>query len=136
MIDNSIDYYKIIKKSAEAINKLFNSKKEWSDNQSIIDKYEFLYKMCYKQIHSILVPQKKMSAEMQIREIIAKYIIGYTDTKAKVNYIGALRPLESKAKQMKKNKLNQEFLARYLDLYDKFMALASFRSLEHFALYI
>lgn len=137
MIDNNIDYYNIIKKSAEALNKLFNSKKEWSDDQSIIDKYEFLYKICYKQIHSILVPQKKMSAEMQIREIIAKYIIGYVDTKKNISYIGALKPIEAKAKNMKKSKkLSQEFLARYLELYDKFMALASFRSLEHFALYI
>lgn len=136
MAENNADYYKIIKKSAEALNKLIKTK-EWKNEQSILDKYEFLYKICYKQIHSILVPQRKQSAEMQIREIIAKYIIGYTDTKENVTYIGALKPIETKAKQLQKNKaLNREFLARYLALYDNFMALASFRSLEHFALYI
>lgn len=137
MVNNNIDYYKIIKKSAEAISKLIGKTKEWRDDQSIIDKYEFLYNLCYKQIHLILVPQKKQSAEMQIREIIAKYVIGYTDTKQGITYIGALQPLETKAKQMAKNKaLGREFLARYIELHDKFMALASFRSLEHFALYI
>jgi hypothetical protein len=136
MVDTSIDYYKTIKKTAEAIGKLIKTK-EWKDDQSIIDKYEFLYKICYTQIHHILVPQRKQSAEMQIREIIAKYIIGYTDTKEKITYLGALKPIETKAKQLQKNKLiSREYYARYLELYDKFMALASFRSLEHFALYI
>ena len=136
MAEQNIDYYKIIKKTAEAINKLIKTK-EWKEEQSIIDKYSFLYDLCYKQIHHILVPKRKQSAEMQIREIIAKYVIGYTDTKENITYIGALKPLETKAKQLQRNKvLSREYLARYLELYDKFMALASFRSLEHFALYI
>ena len=136
MAENNVDLYKLIKETSQAIAKLSRTK-EWKDDNKVTQAYQYLYEMCYEQIHLILVPQRKQSAEMQIREIIAKYIIGYTDKNKNITYLGALKPIETKAKQLQENKaLSKEYIGRYMDLYENFLALASFRSLEHFALYI
>lgn len=128
------DYGSVIKECSKQINVLFKGK-GWLDNEKVIKLFELLHYAVYEQIHNVLTPQKTDKAEKQIREIIAKYVIGYT--KNKITYIGALSPIRAKLSQIAQNKrINVEFLSRYLELYDDFLALASFRSFEHFALYI
>jgi hypothetical protein len=128
------DYSVLIGKCTKEIERFIKSK-EWANDEKVVGLFSIYYEAIYSQIHNVLVPQKTEKAEKQIREIISKCIIGYT-ARGKT-YFGALNPLKSKMVQLSKQKrINVEFAERYMELYDNFMALASFRSFEHFALYI
>lgn len=130
------DYGKLIADLSKEINRLFKGK-EWANDEVITQIFGIYHEAIYHQIHNILVPQKTASAEKEIRDIIAKYVIGYTDKAKKINYIGSINPIRAKIAQISKSKkTSQEHLARYLDLYDDFMALASFRSYKYYCLYM
>lgn len=132
------DYTQVIQTVYREIEKLFKSTKVWSQSDDkIVQLYAILKEAIYQQVHNVLVPQKTAEGEKQIRDILAKYVVGYTEKKKFVNFIGALSPIRAKLTQISKNKkARNEYLARYLELYDDFMALASFRSLKHFAIYM
>lgn len=132
------DYTQVIQTVYREIEKLFKSTKVWSQSDDkIVQLYAILKEAIYQQVHNVLVPQKTAEGERQIRDILAKYVVGYTEKKKSVNFIGALSPIRAKLTQISKNKkARNEYLARYLELYDDFMALASFRSLKHFAIYM
>jgi predicted phage terminase large subunit-like protein len=132
------DYTKVIETVYKEIEKIFKVCKSWEqEDAKIVQLYALLREAVYQQVHNVLVPQKTEESEKQIRDILAKYVIGYTEKKKSVSFIGALSPIRAKLIQMNKNKrARNEYLARYLELYDDFMALASFRSLKHFALYM
>lgn len=128
------DYKALIQKCANEIALLMKSK-EWDNDEKITRLFDVLHTAVYTQIHNVLVPQRLASAEKEIRDILAKYVIGCT--KNKIVYIGALQPIRAKLVQLsKKSAINQEFTQRYLELYDKFMALASFRSFKHYCIYM
>ena len=130
-------YSKIVKACACEINRLFNSPKEWKDNQKITSIFSVFYQAIYQQIHTYLVKQNTKEAEKEIRDIIAKYVIGYLDKKTKINYIGSINPIKAKIAQIRlSNDTDKEFLERYIDLYDDFMALASFRSYKFYCIYM
>lgn len=129
-----IDYLSTIELCYKQINSFYRSK-EWYNDSKITQIFDIYYQAIYNQIFYVLTPLKSEKSEKQIREILAKYVIG--GTIKKFNYIGALMPLKAKMAQISRDrKLNVEFAQRYIDLYDNFMALASYRSFEHFALYI
>lgn len=129
------NYNDLIKTCAKEFERIFKGK-EWKDDETVTQFLAIYKEAIYQQIHHYLVPQKTASAEKELREILAKYVIGYSDKKTKVNYIGVINPLRGKLAQISKSrKTSSEFLARYLDLYDDFMALAAFRSFKYFALY-
>lgn len=132
------DYNNVIRVIYKEIEKIFKNTKAWSqDDEKIIQLFGLLKEAVWQQVHSILAPQHDKSSEAEIREILAKYVVGYPDKKKSVNFIGALQPIKAKLVQINKNKkARSEYLARYLELYDDFMALASFRSLKHFAIYM
>lgn len=132
------DYTQVIQTVYREIEKLFKSTKVWSQSDDkIVQLYAILKEAIYQQVHNVLVPQNTAEGEKQIRDILAKYVVGYTEKKKSVNFIGALSPIRAKLTQISKNKkARSEYLARYLELYDDFMALASFRSLKHFAIYM
>lgn len=131
------DFNGIIKACEKEIRSLFKSQKEWNDDERITQIFSVYYTAIYKQIHDVLIPQKCETAEKQIRELIAKHVIGYMDKKSKKRFIGSIDPIKAKLSQINKGtKVKTEILARYLDLYDDFMALAAFRSLKHFCLYL
>ena len=105
----------------------------------------------HSHIHGYLVPLNTKNAEQEVRELISKYVIGYVDARKKQAYIGALELIDSKlaqfkddnikGKKMTAEKLNtlREKMAvkkQYEMLRDDFMALASFRSMKHFFLYM
>lgn len=128
------DYSALIQECSKRINALMKGK-GWSDDEQVTRLFDIYHTAIYNQIHSVLVPQETDKAEKQIRDILAKNVIGCT--KNKVVYIGAINPLRAKIVQIRKNKkTSPEFIARYLELYDNFMALASFRSFKHYCLYM
>ena len=130
------DYGKVIKDLSKEIEKLIKGK-AWDDNAVLTQIFDIYREAIYQQVHYYLVPQKTDKSEKAIRDTIAKYVIGYTDKAKKVNYIGAIAPIRAKIAQISRGKrVNQEHLARYLELYDDFMALASFRSMKHYFLYM
>lgn len=136
MVEN--DYKSIIAGVYAAIESIFKAPSLWSkEDDKIIKLYGLLKEAVYQQIHNVLSPQKSDASEREIRDILYKYVIGYTESKKKVHYIGALEPIKAKLVQIRKNKeARKEYIERYLDLYDDFMALASFRSIKHFAVYM
>ena len=128
------DYTPLIKECEKQISILFKGK-GWGDDEKVTRLFSVYREAIYSQIHSVLVPQNTEKSEKQIRDILAKYVIGCT--KNKVAYIGAIQPIKAKLAQISKSKkTSNEFVARYLQLYDDFMALASFRSFKHYCLYI
>lgn len=131
------EYTDVIKAVYKEIERLFRSPKDWGkEDEKIIQLFSILKEAVFEQVHNVLAPQKTASSEKELRDILAKYVIGYTEKKKSVNYIGAISPIRAKLIQLKKNKAaRSEYIARYLDLYDDFMALASFRSFKHYCLY-
>ena len=131
------DYGEIIQTIYNEIERLFKSSKLWAqEDEKITQLFALLKEAVWQQVHSVLVQQKTEKSEKEIREILAKYVVGYPNKKG-ANYIGALSPIRAKLVQIGKNKkARDEYLARYLELYDDFMALASFRSMKHYFLYM
>lgn len=128
------DYGSVIKECAKQINVLFKGK-GWTDDEKVTRLFDIYHKAIWSQIHNVLIPQKTDKAEKQVRDILAKYVIGCT--KNKVAYMGAIQPIRAKISQISKSKkTSNEFIARYLEIYDDFMALASFRSFKHYCLYM
>ena len=132
------DYTKVIEATNREIEKVFKNAKAWAQqDEKIIQLYALLKEAVYYQVHHILAPLGTNAAEKQLRDILAKYVVGFADKKKSVNFIGALMPIKAKLVQIQKNKkAKSEYLAQYLELYDDFMALASFRSLKHYFLYM
>lgn len=136
MQNKETDYLEAIVSCSKYIDKYFNGK-EWKDDKLITDMFGMYYQAIYNQIHLVLVPQKSEKAEREICDILAKYVVGYTDGKTKKTYIGSIQPIKAKLHQITAKKIvKDEYIARYYELYDNFMALASFRSFKHFCLYL
>jgi hypothetical protein len=127
------DYTLLIKNCATQIDLLMRGN-GWRDNKKVTDLFRVYYQAIYNQIYNVLLPQETERSEKALRDIIAKYVIGCTEKK--IVYVGAIKPIRAKMLQLNKNKkLNEEYISRYLELYDDFMALASLRSFKHYCLY-
>lgn len=136
-LELEVDYLPTIEQAAKAISTIFDKPKLWANDEEVVQLFNIYYKAIYNQIHIILAPIGLKESEKQIRDIIAKYVIGYTEGKTRKVYIGAINPIKSKIYQIKeKGKIRRELVQRYLQLYDDFLALAAFRSFKHYALYI
>lgn len=128
-----IDYTEVIKTCEREINLLFKNKSSWANDEKITQLFAIYKEAIYQQIHNVLIPQKTEEAEAQIREILAKNVIGYDNA----TYIGCLRPIRAKIAQISNDKTaRKELIARYIELYDGFMALASFRSFKHYCIFM
>jgi predicted phage terminase large subunit-like protein len=128
------DYLPLIQECYKAITG-FMKNKEWNNDEKITRLLSLYQNAIFQQIHTVLVPMKTDKTEKQIRDILSKYVIGCT--KNRVTYIGVINPIKAKLQQLSKKKATtSEFLARYLELYDDFMALASFRSYKHYCIYM
>lgn len=130
-------YSAVIHRCECEITKIFKNPKRWkSENEKILRIYDIYYQAIYQEIHGNLDKAKNDICEEKIRDIIRKNVIGYNDKKSGVFYIGAIKPLKAKLAQVSgTKKLKDEYCARYMELYDNFMALASFRSFKHYCLY-
>ena len=109
----------------------------WNDDSKLLGLFRQYHTALFRQIHNELVPLKTEDAEKQIRELIAKYVIGFTEKKTRVKYVGCLEWLRNKIGTIREiNAVNREYVAKYSELYNDFMALASFRSYKHFCQYL
>lgn len=136
-LELEVDYLPTIEQAAKAIADRFAKPKLWANDEEVVQLFTIYYKAIYAQIHLVLSPIGLIESEKQIRDIIAKYVIGYIEGKSKKQYIGAITPIKSKIYQIKeRGKIRRELVQRYLELYDDFLALAAFRSFKHYALYI
>ena len=125
----SVDNYaNTINLCNKELNKRLNKKALWDDDETVSQLFDILYTAYWQQIHKILAPQENKSAEAEIRSHIRCIISNH------------LLPLYSKVEKLskiaKKSPENTKLLNKYMELYDNFYALAAFRSLKHFALYM
>ena len=98
------DYNSIVQIAYKEIEKLFKMPKAWAqEDEKILQLFAILKEAVWQQVHSVLVPIKTEKSEKEIRDILAKYVVGYPNKKG-INYIGALQPIKAKLVQMKKNK--------------------------------
>ena len=140
-------YIKSIYKELDARSK----SDKWKDDEWLIDTFSDYRDFIKTQVHDILVPIGTPNSEKEVRDILSKYVIGYVDKKKKVVYKGALDWISSKIAQIEnENKRMRRITAdkmdyvkrrleiedRYKALKDDFMALASFRSMKHYFLYM
>lgn len=133
------EFVSVIKAYARELTKMIKSRTEWKDDERILKLYRAEYNVLKQYIHYELPKRGTQSAELEVREMIAKYCIGYTDSKKKtgVSYIGAIQPIRAKIEQIvQSNRVNKEILAQYVDLYDDYMAMAAYRSYKHYCLYM
>ena len=93
-----LDYMPIIKLVHKEIDRRSKSKK-WDNDEEIIELLAKYHKYIYTQIYNVLVPIGTDKSEKKIREIIAKYVIGYTDKRKGINYVGVIDLLNSKGIQ-------------------------------------
>lgn len=139
-----IDYLDNIKDISKLLNKF------WNNNSKFVRLLELYHDAIYNLVHTVLTPQKTTESENQIRDILAKYVVGYTDPKTRIVYSGALGLIKSKKADLKRKmsqyakkqvnfdtlKIIVELHKKLEELYDDFMALASYRSFKHFCLYL
>lgn len=139
-----IDYLDNIKDISKLLNKF------WNNNSKFVRLLELYHDAIYNLVHTVLTPQKTTESKNQIRDILAKYVVGYTNPKTRIVYSGALELIKSKKAELKrkmsqyaKNEVNFDTLKIIVELhkkleklYDDFMALASYRSFKHFCQYL
>lgn len=144
------NYDNLIKVMYDTLKKWSKTNK-WNEDEVIIKYLKDYYKVLYMQVHKVYAPLKSKSSESSLREIIQKYVIGYSDNKKGITYIGALELINSKLakidreikrkksvtlEQLRAIKLKDEIRKQYEEVYDDFMALASFRSYKHYCFYM
>ena len=147
------DYSKILRDFTLTLDKFRKGKKEKvngatilydiNNDNAIIKLLSAMSEMYRYQIHEYLVPQESVSGEKQIRQYVKDIIcdiLPIVETKIRVisqklGTLGRMSPTKRAERQSEINSL-EENRKKYLVLLDDFYALASFRSLKHFALYM
>ncbi len=147
------DYGKILRDFNLTLDKFRKGKKEKvngteilydiNNDNAILKLLSAMSEMYRYQIHEYLVPQESVSGEKQIRQYVKDIICDILPiVEAKIRVIsqklGTLGRLSSVKRAEKQGEINslEENRKKYLLLLDDFYALASFRSLKHFALYM
>ena len=147
------DYGKILRDFTLTLDKFRKGKKEKvngttivydiNNDNAIIKLLSAMAEMYRYQIHDFLVPQESASGEKQIRQYVKDIIcdiLPIVETKIRVisQKLGTLGRLSGVKRAEKQGEINslEENRKKYLLLLDDYYALASFRSLKHFALYM
>ena len=147
------DYSKILRDFTLTLDKFRKSKKEKvngttivydiNNDNAIIKLLSAMSEMYRYQIHEYLVPQESVNGEKQIRQYVKDIICDILPiVEAKIRVIsqklGTLGRMSAvkRAEKQDEIKLLEENRKKYLILLDDYYALASFRSLKHFALYM
>lgn len=147
------DYGKILRDFTLTLDKFRKGKKEKvngstitydiNNDNAIIKLLSAMSEMYRYQIHEYLVPQESVSGEKQIRQYVKDIIcdiLPIVETKIRVisNKLGTLGRMSATKRDEKQDEIKslEENRKKYLVLLDDFYALASFRSLKHFALYM
>jgi len=147
------DYGKILRDFTLTLDKFRKGKKEKvngttilydiNNDNAIIKLLTAMSEMYRYQIHEYLVPQESVSGEKEIRQYVKDIICDILPiVEAKIRVIsqklGTLGRMSAVKRAEKQDEINslEENRKKYLILLDDFYALASFRSLKHFALYM
>ena len=147
------DYGKILRDFTLTLDKFRKGKKEnvngttifydINNDNAIIKLLSAMSEMYRYQIHEYLVPQESVSGEKQIRQYVKDIIcdiLPIVESKIRVisNKLGTIGRMSATKRAEKQDEIKslEENRKKYLVLLDDFYALASFRSLKHFALYM
>ena len=147
------DYGKILRDFTLTLDKFRKGKKEKvngttivydiNNDSAIIKLLSAMSEMYRYQIHEFLVPQESVSAEKQIRQYVKDIIcdiLPIVETKIRVisNTLAKYGRMSATKRSAVLDEIKslEENRKKYLVLLDDFYALASFRSLKHFALYM
>lgn len=147
------DYSKILRDFTLTLDKFRKGKKEKLNDATIV--YDInndcavlkllsaMSEMYRYQIHEFLVPQESVSGEKQIRQYVKDIIcdiLPIVETKIRVisNTLAKYGRMSTTKRSAVLDEIKslEENRKKYLVLLDDFYALASFRSLKHFALYM
>lgn len=132
-----VNFASQIDNSTEILKKFRKNKSLFDKEEEILELIKTRCNLYGSQIHNYLAPQKKEKAEQEIqsrvKEIFA-YDLPICEIKIK-RFEQALEVYES-AEETDKINLCYKYLNEWLVLYEKNYALVSFRSLEHFALFM
>ena len=146
------DYSKILRDFTLTLDKFRKGKKEKvngkeivydiNNDNAIIKLLSAMSEMYRYQIHEFLVPQESVSGEKQIRQYVKDVIcdiLPIVETKIRVisNTLAKYGRMSATKRSAVLDDIKslEENRKKYLVLLDDFYALASFRSLKHFALY-
>lgn len=81
------EYSDVIKAVYKEIERLFKSPKDWGkEDEKIIQLFTILKEAVFEQVHNVLAPQKTAQGEKELRDILAKYVIGYTEKKKECEF--------------------------------------------------
>lgn len=147
------DYGKILRDFTLTLDKFRKGKKEnvkgttifydINNDNAIIKLLSAMSEMYRYQIHEFLVPQESVDGEKQIRQYVKDIIcdiLPIVESKIRVisNKLGTIGRMSATKRAEKEDEIKslEENRKKYLVLLDDFYALASFRSLKHFALYM
>lgn len=147
------DYSKILRDFTLTLDKFRKGKKEKvngkeivydiNNDNAIIKLLTAMAEMYRYQIHEFLVPQESVSGEKQIRQYVKDIIcdiLPIVETKIRVisNNLAKYGRMSATKRSAVLDDIKSldENRKKYLILLDDFYALASFRSLKHFALYM
>lgn len=134
MIKLEKDFSDIINTCEEHIEALVKSN-EFTNNAKNIALFNAYYKALYEQIYNVLLPLDNEEAEKQIRDLIHRNVIGYYDVDKGIICLGALPLIKARLYKLHNSNLHK-VVEDYLDIYNKFLALAAFRSYKHFCFYM
>ena len=147
------DYGKILRDFTLTLDKFRKGKKEKvngttivydiNNDNAIIKLLSAMSEMYRYQIHEYLVPQESVDGEKQIRQYVKDIIcdiLPIVETKIRVisNTLAKYGRMSATKRSAVLDDIKslEENRKKYLVLLDDFYALASFRSLKHFALYM
>ena len=131
-------YEREIAEFGELLKKFRKDAKLFAMENEVLEIEQTRYKMLFYEVHKVLVKKKTQEAEEKIRALLRDVIIlDLPVIEAKVNRFGDSLAYLENTKNKVENRETQvnscfKFLQQWLELHEKFWALASFRSLEHF----
>lgn len=124
-----------IEVSTDTLRAVLKDKRKYNDEKGVYWLEEKRYNAYYQQIHSYLAPKGTDKGEKEIREHIRTIItLDLVVCKQKLDRFFNAIPIYEKRKDTKNQMLAFEYFQKWRNLYENFMALSAFRSLEHFAL--
>lgn len=132
----SQDYIQAIEQFDKLLRDACRNKALWQNDEIILQLLNGQYSATHAQIHSVYGFTPYGKSEEGVRDIIRKYVVGCKDKDTNKVYMGVLPIIENKMRQLSKSKTSNDLLVKYNNLYDDFYALAAYRSLKHFAIYM
>lgn len=125
------DYGELIKWCDKEIKTIKKSKELFNDEQKLFKFFnDYCFVAYYNQIHNYLAPKDTDESENEIQALVKAVITIYLPViKAKID---SWKNTASKQKNVERIKSANYFVRLWKEFYEKFFALASFRSLTHF----